>query len=321
MRINRYIALVVLVLLPQLILAQEDEVSEWVVGSQYPVYSQYLLDGLIINPAYAGTRDALSISISGRKRMLGFEGENTMASLSLHTPLKKERVALGLSINHISFGVTKQTSLYGYYAFHINTDKGKWSLGIKGGVDMLTSDFRGIIGHDQSQPDPAFSGEVESYMMPNVGVGVYYVTPKFFAGAAVPSLITYLASKEETDFSYGFESAYYDVLISTGALFSISENVMFKPSVMAKYSLTNLLRLDLNGNVILYDFLWLGASWRIGEDALVGLLELQLTQQLRLGYSYDYNMGDIGSFVGGTHEVALRFDFGKKVTAASPRYF
>jgi len=311
----------VLVLLPQIILAQEEELSEWVVGNQYPVYSQYLLDGLIINPAYAGTRDALSISVSARKRMLGFEGENTMASLSLHTPLKKERVALGLSVNHITFGVTKQTSVYGYYAFHINTDRGKWSLGLKGGVDMLTSDYRGLEVQDHTQPDPAFSGEIENYMMPNIGVGAYYVTPVFFAGAAIPSLVTYIASRDETDFKLGFQPAYYDVLLSGGALISISENVMFKPSMMAKYSLTNLLRLDINGNVILYDFLWLGASWRIGENALVGLLELQLTQQLRLGYSYDYNMGSIGSFIGGTHEVALRFDFGKKVTAANPRYF
>lgn len=121
MKTSRYIALLFTAFLSLASYAQDDEPKTYSVGSQYPLYSQYLLDGLIINPAYAGTRDALSIALSGRKRMLGFEGENTLASFSIHTPLKKERVALGLSLNHMSYGVTKQTSFFGYYAFHINT--------------------------------------------------------------------------------------------------------------------------------------------------------------------------------------------------------
>lgn len=313
----KYIFLFCSLISTQGLIAQDD--SKFPVASQYPVYSQYLLDGLIINPAYTGTREVLSFALSGRKRMLGFEGENTMASLSLHTPLKKERVALGLSVNHITFGVTKQTGVFGYYAFHIKTDKGKWSLGLKGGVDMLTSDFRGLVGHEAE--DPAFGGEVLSYIMPNVGVGVYYFSSKYFAGVAIPSLLTYMASKESSEYSLGLDVKYYDILFSAGGLFTLSDKVMFKPSILAKYSFTNILRLDMNANIILYDFLWLGASWRIGEDALVALLELQITQQLRLGYSYDYNMGAVSSFVGGTHEIALRFDFGKKVTASNPRYF
>ena len=183
---------------------------------------------------------------------------------------------------------------------------------------MLTADYSTITTVD---PDPAFAGQTESYMMPNVGVGVYYLTPKFFAGAAIPALFTYESTIESSEYAMGFDFSYYDILFSAGGLISISDNIMFKPSMMARYSLTNLLRLDINANVILYDFLWLGASWRIGEEALVGIIELQLTQQLRMGYSYDFSIGEISSFVGGTHEIALRFDFGQKVTASNPRYF
>lgn len=318
MKTSGYIALLFTAFLSLASYAQ-DEPKTYSVGSQYPLYSQYLLDGLVINPAYAGTRDALSIALSGRKRMLGFEGENTLASFSIHTPLKKERVALGLSVNHMSYGVTKQTSLFGYYAFHINTDRGKWSLGLKAGMDMLTADFRGVAGMENN--DPAFTGEVEKRNMYNGGVGVYYVTPKFFIGAAVPALVSWEIDTANYNIGPGFNMNNIDMLFTAGYLLSASETVKLKPSLLMRYSMNGLLRMDINCNVILYDFLWLGASWRIGEDALVALLELQVSQQLRLGYSYDYNMGAISSFIGGTHEVALRFDFGKKVTASNPRYF
>jgi len=317
----KYILLgIVLLSFVQGVYSQGNGAEKYPVTNLFPLYSQYLLDGLVINPAYAGTRDALAISVSARKKMLGFDGESTMSSLSLHSPLKKERVALGLSVNHITYGVTKQTSVFGYYAFHINTDKGRWSLGLKGGVDMISTNYAGVTTTDPN--DPAFNnvGE-ESFMLPNVGVGVYYSNPDFFAGVAIPALLTYQSDTISADYSRAVDPGYYDILLSGGALISISDVLKFKPSVMAKYSMSNPLRLDLNGNFILYDLLWLGGSWRMGEDALVGLLEVQVTQQFRLGYSYDYYLGGISNFVGGTHEIALRFDFGKKVTAANPRYF
>ena len=288
-------------------------------ANTYPIYSQYLLDGLVINPAYAGTRDALSLSLSARKRMLGFEGESTMSSLSIHSPLKKERVALGVSLSHFTYGVSSHTSVYGFYAFHINTDRGKWSLGIRGGADLITSDYSGIT--TALPGDRAFMNTEENLVLPNVGAGFYYASPNYFIGAAVPSLFTWKGDTLSSAYSFHIDPGYYDVLFSAGALVSFTNDFRFKPSVFAKYSFTDLLRLDINGSFIFYDFLWLGASYRIGEDALVALLEVQVSQQFRLGYSYDYNMGTVSSFVGGTHEIALRFDFGKKVTASNPRYF
>lgn len=317
MKRYRYILMLLTILLPPVLVAQDN--GEFTIANQYPIYSQYLLDGLIINPAYAGTRDALSISLTGRKKMLGFSGESSMQSLSLHAPLKTERIALGLSVSHITYGVTDQTSFYGYYAFHIKGDRGLWSLGIKAGADMTTSDYSGITTADPG--DPVFAGGNESYVMPNVGTGVYYKNKKFFAGLAVPALLTYKSDTLSSGYRFEPDYNYYDILFSAGTLITFFEALKFKPSVLVKYSMTNSLRVDLNGNLIIYDILWIGASWRIGEEALVGIVELQISQQLRLGYSYDYNMGVLTGFSGGTHEVGLMFDFGKKVTAASPRYF
>ncbi|MCD4770031.1 MAG: type IX secretion system membrane protein PorP/SprF [Bacteroidales bacterium] len=317
MKKHHYISLLFTMLVPSILVAQDS--GEFTVANQYPIYSQYLLDGLVINPAYAGTRDALSISLTGRKKMLGFSGESSMQSLSLHAPLKKERIALGLSVSHITYGVTEQTSFYGYYAYHIKGDKGLWSLAIKAGADMTSSDYSGVTTADPG--DPVFEGGNESYIMPNVGTGVYYKNKKFFAGIAVPALLTYKSDTLSSGYRFEPDYNYYDILFSAGALVSISESFKIKPSVLVKYSMTNSLRLDLNTNFILYDFLWFGVSWRIGEEALVGIVAIQISQQFRLGYSYDYSMGVLAGFSGGTHEVGLMFDFGKKVTAANPRYF
>lgn len=298
--------------------ARGQEYEDYAIAIQYPVYSQYLVEGLYINPAYAGTREALSFSVSGRKRMLGFEGEYTLGSFSLHAPLKKDRIALGFSVNQLSYGATSQTSLFSYYAFHIKTAKGRWSMGLKAGVDMVSHDYSGIITND---PDVVFEVGQESFVMPNAGAGVYYSSDKIFAGVAVPALLTYKVDTATLEYKFSPDISYYDILASAGGLITFSENLKFKPSVMMKYSLSNSLRLDLNGNFIIADVLWLGGSWRLGESAVVGIVEVQITPQVKLGYSYDYNLGILSSFIGGTHEVALRFDLNRRVNASSPRYF
>lgn len=299
-------------------LARSQDYEDYAIAIQYPVYSMYLVEGLFINPAYAGTREALSMSISGRKRMLGFEGEYAMASFSLHAPLKKDRIALGLSVNQLSYGITNQTSIYSYYAFHIKTPKGRWSMGLKAGVDMVTNDYSGII---TNQPDAVFEVGEESHLMPNAGAGVYYNSEKIFAGLAIPALLTYKVDTTNLEYKMAMDISYYDILASAGGLLTLSEKFKLKPSVMIKYTLTGSLRLDLNANLIVADIVWLGASWRTGESALVGMFEVQVTPQIKLGYSYDYNLGMLSSFIGGTHEVAMRFDLNRRVNSSSPRYF
>jgi type IX secretion system PorP/SprF family membrane protein len=309
--------LIFLVLLPARV-TRGQEYEEYAIAIQYPVYSMYLVEGLFINPAYAGTREALSMSLSGRKRMLGFDGEYGMASFSLHAPLKKDRIALGVSVNQLTYGITNQTSLYSYYAFHIKTPKGRWSMGLKAGVDLVTNDYSGIV---TNQPDAVFDVGEESHVMPNAGVGVYYSNEKIFAGVAVPALLTYKVDTTNQKYVLSPDMSYYDILASAGGLITVSEKFKIKPSTMIKYSLSSSLRLDLNCNLIIADILWLGASWRTGESALVGMVEVQVTPQIKLGYSYDYNLGMLSSFIGGTHEVAMRFDLNRRVNSSSPRYF
>lgn len=288
----------------------------------YPVYSQYLHNGLVINPAYAGTREALSFFVSGRMQWMGIEGAPVFQTASLHTLLKNNKVGLGLSGQFFRYGYTRATSVYTDYAYHIVIGKSRLSMGLRAGFDMSNTNYTGIILIDPN--DPVFITNDKPYMLPNVGAGIYFSNKRFFIGASVPSFLTYLKSSSG-EISYNTFRE-FDANLTAGALISFSNSFKFKPSVLVGYPFrektnNDEIRIDLNGNFIFFDFLWLGASWRTYEDVIVGIIQLQVTPQLMFGYSYDYPSGQMSTYSKGSHEVILRYEFGYKVSATNPRYF
>jgi len=286
----------------------------------YPVYSQYLQNGLVVNPAYTGTRGALSGFLSYRKQWLDTPGAPVLQSASFHAPFKNDKVALGLLAQFMQYGYTKSTSIYGSYAYHIRMGKGKLSLGLKGGVDISNSDFSDI---KTMQPDEVFLKNDEPYILPNVGAGAYYFSKKIFAGIAVPQFLSYKKTAANSVQAYhSFND--YDFIISGGGLITFSDFLKFKPSVLLHYSLDkaeNIKQFDINGNFILADVVWIGGSWRTNEEVVVGILQFQINPQLMFGLSYDYPVGIMSSYKNGSAEFALRYEFGSKVSAANPRYF
>lgn len=285
----------------------------------YPVYSQYLHNGLIINPAYAGSREVLSFFLSGRLQWMGIEGAPVSQTLSMHTLLKNDRVGLGLSAQFFQYGFSKSTSIYTDYAYHLMLGKGKLSMGLRAGFDMSNTDYTGILLIDPN--DPVFAANDKPYFLPNVGTGLYYYNRKFFVGAAVPSFLSYTKSSSGAVSLNTFKD--FDVFLTAGALISFSPSVKFKPSVFIDYTIRNSkkMRRDLNGNFILYDFVWIGGSWRTSEEVAVGILQFQVNPQIMFGYSYDYPVGKMNTYSKGSHEIIFRYEFGYKVNAANPRYF
>ena len=287
----------------------------------YPVYSQYLQNGLMINPAYAGSRGALSAFLSYRMQWMGTKGSPVIQSVSLHTPMKNDKVALGIMAQFMQFGFTRSTSIYASYAYHIRVGDGKLSFGLKGGFDRSNTDYTGI--RLTNAGDPVFSVNDKPYMLPNIGAGLYYFSDKLFAGVSVPSFLSY--RKTGTGSVQAFHSFNeYDLVFSAGGLITFSQFVKFKPSILIDYSLQNtkkLTQFDINGNFILGDLIWIGGSWRTSEEVAVGILQIQLNPQFMFGFSYDYPVGRMNSYSKGSSEFVLRYEFGYKVSAANPRYF
>ncbi len=280
----------------------------------FPVYSQYMLNGLALNPAYAGSRDALNISVGYRNQWVGFEGAPESQTFSTHTPLRNQNIALGLHIFNEKIDVRNNISIFSNYAWRFNAGRGRLAFGLKGGLTIRNANWNKIRVHDPG--DISFT-ETTQDLIPNFGFGVYYHTNTFFAGASIPMFLS--DSLNNGDVAVFHDPGNYNYLFTTGIVLG-REGFRVKPSVLLKYEQNSPLQVDANLSFIFSNFLWVGASYRI-EDVLVGLVKFQLSEQLRIGYTYDYSLGTLNKYNNGSHEIMLIYDFIYRARAVSPRYF
>ncbi|NJK94333.1 MAG: type IX secretion system membrane protein PorP/SprF [Bacteroidales bacterium] len=286
-------------------------------AQHFPVYSQYMMNGLSINPAYAGSRDVFSATFLLRKQWVGFEGAPTIFSLGAHLPFRKQNAALGLIAYNESIGIENSTGLFVNYAYRVRLGNGKLAFGLKGGFNLVKEQNTKITLRDPLT-DAAFEGNNENRFMPNFGFGMYYSNTKFFAGLSLPSMLNYNSNGEsaKTDFKT------YNVLLTGGYLIKFNENFKLKPSTLIKYKYESDVQYDLNFNAIFFknDMLWVGGSYR-NKEAWIGLIEVQVTRKIRLGYSYDISIGPLSNYNNGSHEIMLRYEWRDKVATLNPLYF
>ncbi|MCF8380436.1 MAG: PorP/SprF family type IX secretion system membrane protein [Bacteroidales bacterium] len=280
---------------------------------EVPRLSQYLNNGLVNNPAYAGSREALSFTGVGRSDYAGFEGSPTGFLAALHSPIKKGNVALGISVENKSYPGYSNTGVYTHYAFRTWLGGMRLSLGLRAGLYNYSLDYSGL---DLKDPlDGAF--ESESGFAPNFGTGVYLYNSKFFWGLSVP----YLLNLPDSTGSSGFAPKSYRYLMTTGYLFDISEDFKLKTTAMAEYSVAGL---DLQGgvNFILFnDKIWLGSLYRTTSKTITSILEVQVTDPMRLGIAYDYSFSNIRKVSSGSFELMFRYEFNFVSNIDSPFYF
>ncbi len=286
-------------------------------------YSQYMVNGLVLSPAYAGSRDIFSISGSYAKTWSSFPGAPTYQLLSVHSPMKNEKIALGGLLGSHKQGAYQ--SLYGSfdYAFRIHLNKGSvLSFGLRVTAEQKKEDFTQLTF---DPADPVF--ENNSVFQPNFGFGIYYYTPRFYAGFSLPRMVTYgLPDTAFSGVSASYSPADYRYILTTGAMIG-KGGLKWKPSLLMQYyGSAQDFRLDINSMFLfLEERIWLGGSYRMGgenlADQIVAIIEIKATPQFMIGYSYDYTLGSYGSLLGGTHEVYLRFEPVHIIKAVNPRYF
>jgi type IX secretion system PorP/SprF family membrane protein len=253
---------------------------------------------------------------------MGIPDAPVFQTFSLNAPMKNDKVGLGITAQFMQFGFTKSQSIYASYAYNIKLKYGKLSFGLKGGFDRSNTDYTGLI--TTLSPDPVFTGTEKPYFLPNIGAGVYYYSDNLFAGLSIPSFLSYRKNTSSSSVEAFHSFNNYDIVFSAGGLIQLTQIVKFKPSILIDYSLEKtkkLTQLDINGNFILGDLVWIGGSWRTTEKVLVGILQLQLNQQLMFGFSFDNPIGQMSTYSKGSSEFIIRYEFGYKVSAANPRYF
>ncbi|GAA4281908.1 PorP/SprF family type IX secretion system membrane protein [Gaetbulibacter aestuarii] len=286
-------------------------------AQQMPQFTQYMYNTISINPAYAGSREALSIIGLHRSQWVGFKGGPITQTLSIHSPTRNDRVGVGLSFIEDDLGPENFTYLYGDFSYAIPAgQEGKLAFGIKGGFTQysLDDDFRNYESFD-----PTIYG-IENRWSPNVGLGIYYTTNRIYAGLSAPRILN-----TDKNTKNGFEAidriSYY---LTVGGVLDISENTKFKPTTLVKVTNGAPLSYDLTANFLFYEKFWIGASYRINyqAEAIGGIVDFQISRQLRVGYAYEKPISPIARFTSGTHEVLVIFEFKfMNSKLKSPRYF
>ncbi|MEN8248464.1 MAG: type IX secretion system membrane protein PorP/SprF [Bacteroidota bacterium] len=272
-------------------------------------YTQYMFNGLAINPAYAGSHQSLSMSVISRFQSPGFEGAPNTQTFSAHSGIKGKKIGLGLMVITDKIGVIRQTGFYGSFAYKVKFKNSTLSMGLQGGATSVDSDYSQLL---IKQPgDPLATGDVK-VLQPNIGAGIYYHSKRFYVGASMPQMLDAVNNE-----IYLMRP----IIVTSGVVFKINEALDLKPNILFRVIDQNLVEFHYNMNLLIHEILWVGASYRPGSS-ISGLLELQLTDQLRLGYAYDATISEINVAEAGSHEIMLNYQlrFTKK-KVEHPRYF
>ncbi|MDF4201713.1 type IX secretion system membrane protein PorP/SprF [Maribacter sp. SA7] len=296
----------------------------FVLAQQDAQYTQYMYNTFSVNPAYAGSRDALSISALHRSQWVGRDGAPNTQTLSVHGPTSN-KVGLGLSIVHDEIGNNTNQNTYIDAAFSYTLDTSendKLSFGLKAGGHLLNLDFNNLRNY--SAGGVAITDtDLYKKFTPNFGAGIYYHNDKFYTGLSIPNFL----QTEHFDSSDGNESlvsvdrvTWY--LIS-GYVFDMSPSLKFKPAFLLKATSGAPLQADVSANFLLNDKFSMGAAYR-WDAALSALFGFQMTPEFMLGLAYDSDISELGGtkYNNGSFEVFLRYEFLKKDKIdLTPRFF
>lgn len=292
-------------------------------AQQDPMYTHYMENTLVINPGYAGSRDALTIAALHRSQWVDYKGAPITQTIMFHTPLRNEHLGVGMSVMNDKIGPANKTSVFADFAYRMDlTKKSKLALGLSAGANIFKSNLN-TLQLDQ-QIDPVFQTNVNNKITPNFGFGAYYSRERFYAGVSTPNLIQnkYSEIKQPNGTSLiGKEQRHFFFI--AGAVFNLTENLDFKPTTFVKVTSGAPIQADVTASFIIMQKLLLGAMYRTG-DSFGGLIGFNITNEFHVGYSFDWSYGvKTFKYNQGSHEIVLRFDIisNNKKQIHTPRYF
>ena len=285
-----------------------------------PMYSQYMFNMLGVNPAYAGSREASSFNIFQRRQWIGLQGAPQTTSISFDQSILNKAAGWGIQLYDDKIGVEKADGINLMGATRIRvSEKGVLSGGLSLGLMNYRIDLMNVTGR-YTPSDPAFYANLNKWT-PSLGLGIYYNTDNFYAGVSIPNI---LKSKLTalTLIKSGLQKVNQKhIFLTTGVVIPINEELKLKPSTMIKIVEGAPIEADFNTNIWLRDIIGLGVSYRTG-DAIIGMAEIQVNENLRFGYAYDMTISALKSYNTGTHEIMIRYELGNfKTKIKSTRYF
>lgn len=289
-------------------------------AQQNPQYNQYMFNPLIVNPAYAGSKEQLSTVALHRSQWVGFDGAPMTQTIAIHAPFKQRAVGLGLNIINDKIGPTNHFGVLAAYAYRIHVGPGKLSFGLRTGAYNYAFNWNKIEYKDQNEL--AGINARTNHWIPVFDYGMRYQTAAFYAGFTMANINRPIAKIKNTSDSLRFNSVLNRYInITAGYAYMVTDNLVLRPSLFVKAVKGQRPSVDANASVLLNRNIWLGLGFRTGRT-LVAITEYKISSFLSAGYSFDYTLGKLQTFNSGSHEIFVCYEVPfKKSKVLSPRYF
>ena len=279
-------------------------------------FTQYMYNTININPAYAGSRDALGVFVLHRSQWVGMDGAPVTNTIAVNSPIGDSNLGLGVSLINDKIGPTNENNVAIDVAYTINTSEAfKLSFGLKGNATIFKLDVSKLNPLDQN--DPQFQN-LNNTVKSNIGAGIYLYSDKAYFGLSLPKLIE---SKHYDDNSVAIYTEKINYYFITGYVFEFNPNLKFKPSLLTKAVQGAPLQVDISGNFLINEKFVLGMAYR-WSAAVSGMVGYQISNRMFLGYGYDLETTNLSNYNSGSHEVFLRYEINmKNKKIVSPRFF
>lgn len=288
-------------------------------AQQDPLFTQYMFNKLLVNPAYAGSKELFTIDLLNRTQWVNIDGAPETFTVSAHTAMNNKNVGLGAYMFRDALGPTNNMGFMGTYAYRLYFGRSSLAFGLQFGFKYFDFNWSEIR---TKFPDDLFDPQDVRRITPDANFGIYYQSNRIFLGVSSKQLLQndygYARSK---DGKSSFSKLTRHFYLMGGFAVPLDDKIVFRPSMMTKYTPNAPLQVDVNASVLFSNYFWVGASFRTG-NALTFLTEFKLTDRLRLGYSYDLYINELQPFNYGSHEIRLAFEFPLyESRMRTPRYF
>ena len=278
-------------------------------------YTQYMYNTPLVNPAYAGSRETITAFLLHRNQWVGLEGAPVTNNFSINMPVGDSNFGVGLNFVNDEIGPVSENEISADLAYFIQVSENyKLSLGLKGTANLFQLDVNKLRIFDPS--DPQFQN-VDTEFSPNVGAGLYLFSDKTYFGLSVPN---FFESYRYNDNNVEITKEKMHFYFIAGHVFTLSENIDFRPALLSKIVEGAPLQADVTANFLFFDKLTLGAAYR-WDASVSALAGFQISDSWFIGYGYDLETTKLANYNSGSHEIFLRYEFFNRSRVSAPRFF
>lgn len=280
-------------------------ITQQAFGQQRAHFTQYITNELVINPAYAGAEEALSVALLYRSQWSDIEGAPVTQSFTAHSLFKSKNVGLGLSVINDKIGIHGILTAHSSYAYRIQLNEETFlSFGLQFGLNQRKSDFNSLSGQVQNANDPKLYSSNSSKTSFEFGSGLYLKSSRLNLGISIPNMLPEKTRSDSIDFSLTNNNIYFLGRYKI----PVNSNVSFQPGILVKYLQGLPVSYDINLAAVINDVLLLGLSYRT-QESINAIIQAKLTPQLKIGYAYDYPLAKVGGVGSNSNEFMVSYLF------------